>query len=68
MALQNLNSLEDMGEIVPSVHINATGSGGQIFIRGIGSGTSQTFDQSVGMFIDDILTGVLYAFTVTQWL
>src|ERR1700684_2718596 len=57
LALQNLNSLEDMGEIVPSVHINATGSAGQIFIRGIGSGTSQTFDQSVGMFIDDIYHG-----------
>jgi iron complex outermembrane recepter protein len=57
LALQNLNSLEDMGQIVPSVHINATGSGGQIFIRGIGSGTSQTFDQSVGMFIDDIYHG-----------
>jgi iron complex outermembrane receptor protein len=57
MQLQNLNSLEDVGQIVPSVHINATGSGGQIFIRGIGSGTSQTFDQSVGMFIDDIYHG-----------
>jgi iron complex outermembrane recepter protein len=57
LELQNLNSLEDVGQVVPSVHINATGSGGQMFIRGIGSGTSQTFDQSVGLFIDDIYHG-----------
>jgi outer membrane receptor protein involved in Fe transport len=57
LAQQNLNSLEALGQTVPSVHINATGSGGQIFIRGIGSGTNQTFDQSVGVFIDDIYHG-----------
>jgi outer membrane receptor protein involved in Fe transport len=57
LAQQNLNSLEALGQTVPSVHVNATGSGGQIFIRGIGSGTNQTFDQSVGMFIDDIYHG-----------
>jgi iron complex outermembrane recepter protein len=54
---QNLNSLEEVAEVVPSVHINGTGSGGQIFIRGIGSGTNATFDQSVGIFIDDIYHG-----------
>jgi len=57
LAQQNLNSLEALGQTVPSVHINASGSGGQIFIRGIGSGTNQTFDQSVGVFIDDIYHG-----------
>jgi iron complex outermembrane receptor protein len=54
---QNLNSLQDMAQTLPSVHINGTGSGGQLFIRGVGSGTSQSFDQSVGTFIDDIYHG-----------
>jgi len=57
LSQQNLNSLETLGQTVPSVHVNSTGSGGQIFIRGIGSGTNQTFDQSVGLFIDDVYHG-----------
>jgi iron complex outermembrane receptor protein len=57
LADQNVNSLETLSQVVPSVHVNSTGSGGQMFIRGIGSGTNQTFDQSVGLFIDDIYHG-----------
>jgi iron complex outermembrane recepter protein len=53
----NLNTLTDAAQTTPSIHVNSTGSGGQLFIRGIGSGTSQQFDQSVGTFIDDIYHG-----------
>jgi iron complex outermembrane recepter protein len=53
----NLDSLTQVAETVPSIHINSTGAGGQFFIRGIGSGTNQGFDQSVGTFIDDIYHG-----------
>jgi len=58
LQLHNLESLPDVSLTVPSVHI---GSGGgrteTLFIRGIGSGQNQSFDQSVGTFIDDIYHG-----------
>ncbi|MDE2133828.1 MAG: TonB-dependent receptor [Alphaproteobacteria bacterium] len=57
---QNLTSLNDMVQTIPSVHISGVGGGGranELFIRGIGSGNNQSFDQSVGMFIDDIYHG-----------
>ncbi len=55
---QNTNSLETLSQIVPSVHVDATpGRTSNMFIRGIGSGANQSFDQSVGTFIDDIYHG-----------
>src|SRR3569833_3191948 len=57
IAQRNNNTLTDLAQTTPSIHINSTGAGGQMFIRGIGSGTSLTFDQSVGTFIDDIYHG-----------
>jgi iron complex outermembrane recepter protein len=39
------------------VHIDQSARGNEIYIRGIGSGYNQSFDQSVGMFIDDIYHG-----------
>ncbi len=53
----NLRSFEEVASTVPSVHISNTGSGGQIFVRGVGSGSNSTFDQSVGVFLDDIYHG-----------
>lgn len=55
---QNLNTLTSLADTVPSVHI-VTNAGGasQLYIRGIGSGINQGFDQSAGMFIDDIYHG-----------
>jgi outer membrane receptor protein involved in Fe transport len=57
MAQYDLNSLNELAHTLPSIQINGTGAGGQFFVRGVGSGTSQTFDQSVGTFIDDIYHG-----------
>lgn len=60
IATQNINSLNTLVQLAPSVHISGTGGGGranELFIRGVGSGNNQSFDQSVGMFIDDIYHG-----------
>jgi iron complex outermembrane receptor protein len=55
---QNYNSLEELTEVVPSVHIgNSDGFSNDLYIRGIGSGENQSFDQSVAMFADDIYHG-----------
>ena len=57
LATLNLNDLENISEIVPAVHISHAGATSDMYIRGIGSGNSQSFDQSVGTFIDDIYHG-----------
>lgn len=54
---QNLNSLTELSHTVPSVHVGAVGRSTELYIRGIGSGPNQFFDQSVGLFIDDIYHG-----------
>jgi iron complex outermembrane recepter protein len=54
---QNLNSLTDLTQTVPAVHIGSSGRTDDLYIRGIGSGSSQAFDQSVGTFIDDVYYG-----------
>jgi len=54
---QNLNGLTTMAQIEPSVHVGTSGRSNEMYIRGIGSGINQSFDQSVGMFIDDIYHG-----------
>jgi outer membrane receptor protein involved in Fe transport len=56
-AQQNLNSLHDIAQVVPSVHIGASARSNELYIRGIGSGQTYSFDQSAGMFIDDIYHG-----------
>ena len=58
LAQQNLNSMADVAQTVPSVSITTAGRSNQIFIRGIGSpGSNQSYDQSVGTFVDDIYYG-----------
>jgi iron complex outermembrane recepter protein len=54
---ENLNSLVDLSQTVPSLHIAPGGASADMYIRGIGSGAQQSFDQSVGTFIDDIYYG-----------
>jgi iron complex outermembrane recepter protein len=58
ISARNWDSLEDISETDPSVEIRGTnGRSGQMFIRGVGSGGSTAFDQSVGVFVDDIYHG-----------
>lgn len=57
LAQQNLTSVVALAEQVPSIHVAAGGRSSSFYIRGTGSGESQSFDQSVGTFIDDIYHG-----------
>src|SRR3569833_472610 len=57
IAEENANNLTELAQTMPSIHVNSTGATGQMFIRGIGSGNTLQFDQSVGTFIDDIYHG-----------
>ena len=45
---------EDLQFFVPNLTFTETGIGTNIFIRGIGSGINQAFEQSVGTFVDGI--------------
>lgn len=53
----NLNSLNDLTQTEPSIHVGNSGRNSDMYIRGIGSGNNPSFDQSVGMFIDGIYHG-----------
>jgi iron complex outermembrane receptor protein len=53
----NIKTLSELSQSIPGIQLNPTGASGQFFIRGIGSGSNLTFDQSVGTFIDDIYHG-----------
>ncbi len=52
-----LQKAEDIQFLVPNFNINETGIATNIFIRGIGSGINQGFEQSVGTYIDGIYYG-----------
>ncbi|MDB4453579.1 Plug domain-containing protein, partial [Pseudomonadales bacterium] len=46
--------LEEVTAFVPNFTLTETGIGTNIYIRGIGSGINQGFEQSVGMYFDGI--------------
>ena len=49
--------LEEVTAFVPNFTMSETGIGTNIYIRGIGSGINQGFEQSVGMYFDGIYYG-----------
>jgi iron complex outermembrane recepter protein len=57
LAEGHLTKMEDVTAYVPNLSMSETGIGTQIFIRGIGSGINQGFEQSVGTYIDGIYYG-----------
>ena len=57
LAQQNLQSPVAISDVEPSIHVGGSGRSSNYYIRGTGSGESQSFDQSVGTFIDDIYHG-----------
>jgi iron complex outermembrane receptor protein len=57
LAVQNHNSLEELTETVPDVHVSTGAWANNLFIRGIGSGQNPSFDQSVATFVDDVYMG-----------
>jgi len=53
----NYNSLEELTQTVPGVHISTGSFANTLSIRGISSGNNPGFDQSVATFVDDIYHG-----------
>ncbi len=49
--------IEDLQAYVPNFTMSQTGIGSNIYIRGIGSGINQGFEQSVGMYVDGVYHG-----------
>lgn len=54
---QSINKLEDATAFIPNVTVAKGNAADSIFIRGIGSGVNQGFEQSVGTFIDGVYFG-----------
>jgi outer membrane receptor protein involved in Fe transport len=52
-----ITSLDQISEYLPNVTIADSTSAEQIFIRGIGSGANEGFEQSVGTYVDGIYYG-----------
>lgn len=52
-----LMKIEDLQAYVPNFTMSETGIGTNIYIRGIGSGINQGFEQSVGMYVDGTYYG-----------
>ena len=53
----NINKIADLSEFVPNLSMTETAASTQLYIRGIGSGNNQGFEQSVGQYIDGIYYG-----------
>lgn len=52
-----ITSLQELTQYIPNVTVNAGAGTPNLFIRGVGSGTNQGFEQSVGMYIDGVYAG-----------
>ncbi len=52
-----LNVLQDLAAQVPNLKMSETAIGTNLYIRGIGSGINQGFEQSVGMYVDGVYYG-----------
>lgn len=52
-----ITNLNDLADFVPNLSMNQTGISTTITIRGISSGVNPAFEQSVGMYQDDIHYG-----------
>ena len=54
---QSISRLEDATAFIPNVTVAKGNAADSIFIRGVGSGVNQGFEQSVGTFIDGVYFG-----------
>ena len=52
-----ITNLNDLSDFVPNLSMNQTGIGTNVTIRGISSGINPAFEQSVGMYVDDVYYG-----------
>jgi len=49
--------MEDVAAFVPNFSVAQAGVGDQIYMRGMGSGVNQGFEQSVGVYVDGVYFG-----------
>lgn len=54
---KGIEKIDDLQYSVPNLHMTESGISTQIYIRGIGTGNNQGFEQSVGQYIDGIYYG-----------
>ena len=54
---RGIQKIDDLQYSVPNLHMTETGISTQIYIRGIGTGNNQGFEQSVGQYIEGIYYG-----------
>jgi iron complex outermembrane receptor protein len=54
---KSINNLSELSAYIPNLTIADSVINTNIFIRGIGSGSNRSFEQSVGMFIDGVYMG-----------
>lgn len=54
LADAGIENVEDAAAYVPNLSLSQSETGTNIFIRGVGSGVNQGFDQSVGLFSDGV--------------
>ena len=52
-----ISKIEDLQAFVPNLTMSETAIGTNIYVRGIGSGINQGFEQSVGTYIDGVFYG-----------
>ncbi|MDJ0814037.1 MAG: TonB-dependent receptor [Woeseiaceae bacterium] len=57
MVQSAIQKAEDIQFLVPNFTLTETGIGTNAFVRGIGSGINQAFEQSVGTYIDGVYFG-----------
>jgi iron complex outermembrane receptor protein len=57
LVTHNQTNLRELTQTLPAVHVNPSGPASDMYIRGVGSGGNESFDQSVGTFVDDIYHG-----------
>lgn len=57
LADTGISQMEEMSEYVPNFTVTKSGQGYNIYMRGLGSGPNQGFEQTVGTYIDGIYRG-----------
>jgi iron complex outermembrane recepter protein len=57
MAENGVFKIEDLQTFTPNLSMTETGISTQIYIRGIGTGNNQGFEQSVGTYVDGVYYG-----------
>ena len=57
LADAGISQMEEMSEYVPNFTVTKSGQGYNIYMRGLGSGPNQGFEQTVGTYVDGIYRG-----------